>query len=73
MLAPYVVYQSRCTTREVGLNADPLLQNPTICGKCAAPLSEIGRNVVTLECFVERTTPGYLRAAYRPSMLNPAS
>ena len=55
-----------------GPNADPLLLNPTICGKCA-PLSEICRKVVTLECFIERTTPGHLRAAYRPSVLNLAS
>ena len=55
-----------------GPNADPLLPNPTIYGKCAL-LSEICRNVLSLECFIERTTPGHLRAAYRPSMLNPAS
>ncbi len=63
-LAPFVVYQSRCWTRARGPNADPLLPSPTICGKCA-PLSEICRKVVTLECFIERTTPGHLRAAYR--------
>ncbi len=54
-LAPFVVYQSRCWTRAGGPNADLLLPNPTICGKYA-PLSEIGRKVVTLECFIERTT-----------------
>ena len=71
-LAPFVVYRSRCWTRAEGSNADPLLPSPTICGKCA-PLSEICRKVVTLECFIERTTPGHLRTAYWPSMLNPAS
>ncbi len=71
-LAPFVVYQSRCWTRAGGSNVDPLLPAPTICGKCA-PLFEICRKVVTLECFIERTTPGRLRAAYRLSMLNPAS
>ncbi len=71
-LAPFVVHQSRCWTQAAGANADPLLPYPTICGKFA-PLPEIGRKVVTFECFVERTNPGHLRAAYRPSMLNPVS
>ncbi len=50
----------------------PILQDPTICGKCA-PLSYIGQEVTTLECFIERMTQGRLLAAYRPGTLNPAS
>ena len=38
--------------------------NPTICGKCAQ-LSEIGRKVVTLEYFTERTTLGLLECGFR--------
>ena len=72
-LAPFAVYQSRCWTRAGGPNTDPLLPYPTTCGKCA-PLSEIGRKVLTLEFSIERTqrtTPGHLRAAFQPSIFNP--
>ncbi len=71
-LAPCVVYQSRWWTQEGGPNADPLLRNHMFRGNCTQ-LFEISRKIVNLECFIERTTPGRLRAAYRPSMLNPAS
>ena len=32
-------------------------------------MSNVGRKVGTLECFLERTTPGHLWATYQPSML----
>ncbi len=72
-LAQFAVYQCRCRARaERWANADALLSQPTISGKCA-PLSEIGRKVITLECLIERTTPGHLWSTYRPSKLNLAS
>ena len=72
MLALFVVSQGCCRARARAASTNALLPYPTVRSD-GALLTKIGRKVVTLECFLERTTPGHLWATSRPSMLNPAS
>ncbi len=51
----------------------PIRCYQTLRSAASVALFENYRKVVTLECFIERATTGHLRAAYRPSMPNPAS